>query len=84
MLPRIHDTRCGFTFFDRLAVPDALWRARSTSFAFDVELLRLLRLLRDGGGRIDEIRRSPTYARGCALAGFFLAVESVLDDPRRD
>ncbi len=28
-----------------------------------------------------QIRRSPAYARGCALAGFFLAFESVLDDP---
>ncbi|WP_248292915.1 hypothetical protein [Actinomycetospora sp. TBRC 11914] len=28
-----------------------------------------------------QIRRSPAYARGCALAGFFLAFEAVLDDP---
>ena len=28
-----------------------------------------------------QVRRSPAYARGCALAGFFLAFESVLDDP---
>lgn len=29
----------------------------------------------------EQIRRSPAYARGCALAAFFLAFESVLDDP---
>jgi hypothetical protein len=28
-----------------------------------------------------QIRRSPAYARGCALAGFFLAFEGVLDVP---
>jgi hypothetical protein len=28
-----------------------------------------------------QIRRSPAYAHGCALAGFFLAFEAVLDDP---
>jgi hypothetical protein len=28
-----------------------------------------------------QIRRSPAYARGCALVGFFLAFEGVLDDP---
>ncbi|MDL5155694.1 hypothetical protein [Actinomycetospora termitidis] len=29
----------------------------------------------------EQIRRSPAYARGCALAAFFLAFEDVLDDP---
>ncbi|GLZ50566.1 hypothetical protein Acsp07_01830 [Actinomycetospora sp. NBRC 106378] len=29
----------------------------------------------------EQIRRSPGYARGCALAAFFLAFEDVLDDP---
>jgi hypothetical protein len=29
----------------------------------------------------EQIRRSPAYARGCALAAFFLAFEGVLDDP---
>ena len=29
----------------------------------------------------EQVRRSPVYARGCALAGFFLAFEGVLDDP---
>jgi hypothetical protein len=28
-----------------------------------------------------QLQRSPGYARGCALAGFFFAFESVLDDP---
>ncbi|MEJ2862333.1 hypothetical protein [Actinomycetospora flava] len=29
----------------------------------------------------EQIRRSPGYARSCSLIGFFLAFESVLDDP---
>ncbi|GAA4914869.1 hypothetical protein EV188_111114 [Actinomycetospora succinea] len=29
----------------------------------------------------EQIRRSPAYARGCDLLGFFLAFESVLNDP---
>ena len=64
LLPGIHDTQCGFKFFDRLAVQDALWRARSTGFAFDVELLRLVR---DGGGRIDEIPVTWTDTTGSTL-----------------
>lgn len=52
LLRGIHDTQCGFKFFDRTAVQSALWRCRSTGFAFDVELLRHVR---DDGGRIAEI-----------------------------
>lgn len=42
----VHDTQCGFKFFERHAVTDALVRCRMTGFAFDVELLR--RLQEDG------------------------------------
>ncbi|MEU5694585.1 glycosyltransferase [Actinosynnema sp. NPDC020468] len=35
----VHDTQCGFKFFRRDVVQDALRRCRMTGFAFDVELL---------------------------------------------
>jgi dolichyl-phosphate beta-glucosyltransferase len=38
----VHDTQCGFKFFDRHAVTQALVSCRATGFAFDVELLRQL------------------------------------------
>jgi dolichyl-phosphate beta-glucosyltransferase len=38
----INDTQCGFKFFRREAVVQALVACRSTGFAFDVELLRQL------------------------------------------
>jgi dolichyl-phosphate beta-glucosyltransferase len=52
LVPGVHDTQCGFKFFDRVAVVRALGRCRSTGFAFDVELLGQLH--RDGG-RIVEV-----------------------------
>lgn len=36
----IHDTQCGFKFFDRTAIVPALVSCRTSGFAFDVELLR--------------------------------------------
>jgi glycosyltransferase involved in cell wall biosynthesis len=42
MVKGVHDTQCGFKFFDREAVTHALVACRSTGFAFDVELLRQL------------------------------------------
>ena len=42
MVKGIHDTQCGFKFFNREAVTHALVACRSTGFAFDVELLRHL------------------------------------------
>ena len=42
----------------------AMWRARSTGFAFDIELLRLVR---DSGGRIDEIPVTWTDTEGSTL-----------------
>lgn len=47
MVRDIHDTQCGFKFFNRGAVVSALVQCRTTGFAFDVELLR--RLQQDGG-----------------------------------
>jgi dolichyl-phosphate beta-glucosyltransferase len=64
LLPGVHDTQCGFKFFDRAAVQAALWRCRSTGFAFDVELLRLVR---DDGGHIAEIPVTWTDAEGSTL-----------------
>lgn len=64
LLPGVHDTQCGFKFFDRVAVQAALWRCRSTGFAFDVELLRHIR---DDGGRIVEIPVTWTDAPGSSL-----------------
>jgi dolichyl-phosphate beta-glucosyltransferase len=42
----VHDTQCGFKFFERRALTRALAQCRVTGFAFDVELLRQLQ--RDG------------------------------------
>lgn len=43
----VHDTQCGFKFFERDAVMRALVQCQTTGFAFDVELLQ--RIQRDGG-----------------------------------
>lgn len=51
-VPGVRDTRCGFTFFDRVRVQAAIGRCGDTGSAFDVELLRHIR---NGGGRIVEI-----------------------------
>lgn len=64
LLPGVHDTQCGFKFFDRVAVQAALWRCRSTGFAFDVELLRHVR---DDGGRIVEVPVTWTDTSGSSL-----------------
>lgn len=48
----IYDTQCGFKFFDRRAINQALVQCRSTGFAFDVELLHRLQC---EGGEIVEI-----------------------------
>ncbi|WNV86422.1 glycosyltransferase [Umezawaea sp. Da 62-37] len=52
LVPEVHDTQCGFKVFEREAVQRALVRCRVSGFAFDVELLRQIRL---AGGRIAEI-----------------------------
>jgi len=48
----VHDTQCGFKFFERHAVTCALVQCRTTGFAFDVELLQRLQA---DGGRIVEL-----------------------------
>ncbi|GAA4772330.1 hypothetical protein GCM10023200_00810 [Actinomycetospora chlora] len=65
LLPGVHDTQCGFKFFDRAAVQSALWRSRSVGFAFDVELLRHVR---DDGGRIAEISVTWTDVAGSSFS----------------
>ncbi|GAA1314706.1 glycosyltransferase [Saccharothrix xinjiangensis] len=52
LVPEVHDTQCGFKLFERVAVQRALARCRVDGFAFDVELLRGIRL---AGGRIAEV-----------------------------
>lgn len=52
MVHGICDTQCGFKFFERRAVTQAMVQCRTNSFAFDVELLRRLQ---QEGGRIVEI-----------------------------
>lgn len=47
----VNDTQCGFKFFDRRAVSQALAQCRTTGFAFDVELLR--RIQADGGSIVE-------------------------------
>jgi dolichyl-phosphate beta-glucosyltransferase len=47
----VTDTQCGFKFFDRHAVSRALAQCRTTGFAFDVELLRLIQA--DGGSIVE-------------------------------
>ena len=47
----VHDTQCGFKFFDRRAVSQALAQCRTTGFAFDVELLQ--RIQADGGSIVE-------------------------------
>jgi glycosyltransferase involved in cell wall biosynthesis len=51
LVPGVHDTQCGFKFFDRDAVCRALAQCRTTGFAFDVELLRRIQL--DGGSIVE-------------------------------
>jgi glycosyltransferase involved in cell wall biosynthesis len=47
----VHDTQCGFKFFDRETVSRALAQCRTTGFAFDVELLQ--RIQADGGSIVE-------------------------------
>lgn len=48
----VHDTQCGFKFFQRDAVQAAVARCQMTGFAFDVELLAQIQR---AGGRIVEL-----------------------------
>jgi dolichyl-phosphate beta-glucosyltransferase len=51
LVPGVHDTQCGFKFFQRNAVQAAMARCRMTGFAFDVELLAQIQ--RDGGSIVE-------------------------------
>lgn len=51
LVPGVHDTQCGFKFFERRAVQRAVARCRTTGFAFDVELLAQIQ--RDGGAIVE-------------------------------
>jgi hypothetical protein len=48
----VADTQCGFKFFQREAVREALVRVRTTGFAFDVELLARIQC---EGGEVVEL-----------------------------
>jgi glycosyltransferase involved in cell wall biosynthesis len=52
MVPGVSDTQCGFKFFHRKAVQQALSTCEVTGFAFDVELLRGVQA---GGGTVVEL-----------------------------
>lgn len=47
----VHDTQCGFKFFERAALRRALVQCQTTGFAFDVELLQHIQ--RDGGSIVE-------------------------------
>lgn len=64
LVPGVHDTQCGFKFFNRAAVHSALWRSRSTGFAFDIEILRHIH---NDGGQIVEIPVTWTDFPGSTL-----------------
>jgi hypothetical protein len=61
----IHDTQCGFKFFDRAALVPALVTCRTTGFAFDVELLRHLQ---SAGAEIVEIPVAWSHAGGSSFS----------------
>jgi dolichyl-phosphate beta-glucosyltransferase len=61
----VHDTQCGFKFFDRAALVPALVACRTTGFAFDVELLRHLQ---DAGARIVEVPVAWSHAGGSSFS----------------
>ncbi len=61
----VHDTQCGFKFFDRAALVPALVACRTTGFAFDVELLRHLQ---DAGAEIVEIPVAWSHAGGSSFS----------------
>jgi dolichyl-phosphate beta-glucosyltransferase len=61
----VHDTQCGFKFFDRAAVVPALVTCRTTGFAFDVELLRHLQ---SAGRDIVEIPVAWSHSGGSSFS----------------
>lgn len=65
VVPGVHDTQCGFKFFDRAAIVPALVTCRTTGFAFDVELLRHLQ---NAGAEILEIPVAWSHADGSSFS----------------
>ncbi|SDF52816.1 Glycosyl transferase family 2 [Blastococcus aurantiacus] len=61
----VHDTQCGFKFFDRAALVPALVTCRTTGFAFDVELLGHLQ---SAGAEIVEVPVSWSHAEGSSFS----------------
>lgn len=61
----VHDTQCGFKFFDRAALVPALATCRTTGFAFDVELLRNLQ---HAGAEIVEVPVEWSHAGGSSFS----------------
>jgi glycosyltransferase involved in cell wall biosynthesis len=79
----IHDTQCGFKFFEREAAVRAMVQCRTSGFAFDVEFLR--RLQRNGGVIVevpvawtDDPRSSfRTFRDGIASFGAVLQIRQL-------
>ncbi|SOC49347.1 Glycosyl transferase family 2 [Blastococcus aggregatus] len=65
VVPGVHDTQCGFKFFDRAALVPALVSCRTTGFAFDVELLRHLQ---NAGAEILEVPVAWSHADGSSFS----------------
>ena len=65
LVPEVHDTQCGFKFFDRAALVPALVTCRTTGFAFDVELLRHLQT---AGARIVEVPVAWSHGGGSSFS----------------
>lgn len=65
LVPEVHDTQCGFKFFDRAALVPALVTCRTTGFAFDVELLRHLQT---AGATIVEVPVAWSHAGGSSFS----------------
>ncbi|TKJ32142.1 glycosyl transferase family 2 [Blastococcus sp. CCUG 61487] len=61
----VHDTQCGFKFFERAALVPALATCRTTGFAFDVELLRNLQR---AGAEIVEVPVAWSHATGSSFS----------------
>ncbi len=65
VVPGVHDTQCGFKFFDRAALVPALVTCRTTGFAFDVELLRHLQ---NAGAEILEVPVAWSHGDGSSFS----------------
>jgi dolichyl-phosphate beta-glucosyltransferase len=64
VLPEVADTQCGFKFFEGNLARAVASRLTVDGFAFDVEMLRIVREL---GGEIKEVPVIWTDSRGSTL-----------------